>query len=145
MHTHVYGARALHNGNGQSKPGSRGARCAGGRGTKGGEINTLSGTIAAHVSRATRPLRHKFRGFNKDSWLPLAERSLPRCSTTTVHGLARRKDGERTSSLTRAILPPHRRRVFRNPSRCETFATETVARFAFRKGILRSRLTRIET
>lgn len=42
---------------------------------RGGEINTLSGTIAAHVSRATRPLRHKFRGFNKDSWLPLAERS----------------------------------------------------------------------
>lgn len=38
-----------------------------------GKINTLSWTIATHVSQSTRPLRHKFRGFNKDSWLPLAE------------------------------------------------------------------------
>lgn len=65
-----------------------------------GKINTLSWTIAAHVSQSTRPLRHKFRGFNKDSWLPLAER------TTAVYGSGsseRRASGRR---LLRRSLPP---------------------------------------
>lgn len=55
-----------------------------------GKINTLSGTIVAHISQSTRPLRHKFRGFNKDSWLPLA-----RECTTAVYGSGRRASGRR--------------------------------------------------
>lgn len=69
----------------------------------GEKINTLSGTIAARVSQSTRPLRHKFRGFNKDSWLPLA---------AAVYGSAR--SGRRASGrrLLRRSFRSHRRRNF---------------------------------
>ena len=56
------------------------------RGNEGQNKYSYRDHRAAHVSQSTRPLRHKFRGFNKDSWLPLAE------CTAAVYGSARRED-----------------------------------------------------